>query len=199
MVKQKSDDNSIEEDDWTITCGDWGKSDIALVKTAEVNGNGQAGDTITYTFEVTNTGFTPIYGGNIDDTRINTNIPFGYIAPGDSITLTFDYVITSDDMEDGLIKNQAKVEGYTPNGSVTDLSDDNSTLEDDPTIVKLEKDDDCCCANNDINIGIKFSDRFFDLLNSYFSNQNGNSISFDELIQLLILLQQNGNGTIISE
>src|SRR5690606_12596600 len=53
-------------------------------------------------------------------------------------TFTAVYTITQTDIDLGFIENQATAEGYAPNGDmVTDQSDDNSYLENDPTITEI--------------------------------------------------------------
>jgi gliding motility-associated-like protein/uncharacterized repeat protein (TIGR01451 family) len=65
------------------------------------------------------------------------------ILPGASDTETFsgEYIITQDDVDNGFVSNQAITEGIDPMGTiVSDLSDDNSNLQDDPTISVLCQD-----------------------------------------------------------
>jgi len=134
-----SDDNSTLEDDPTVTSVTQDPS-IAIVKTASVGGTGVVGDTITYTFVVTNTGNVPLTNVDVNDTRIGvTNLSVPDLAVGASKTVTADYNITASDIADGNITNQATVTGFdTNNNPVTDLSDDNSTLEDDPTVTIMD-------------------------------------------------------------
>jgi hypothetical protein len=134
-VTDLSDDNSTTENDPTVTSVILDPK-IAIVKTASVGGTGAEGDTITYTFVVTNTGNVPLTNIDVNDTRINiVNLPVPDLAVGASETVTADYNITDSDILDGNIINQAIASGTDSNGNpVTDLSDDNSTLGDDPTV-----------------------------------------------------------------
>ena len=120
------------------------QSSIALVKGAHLNdengdGYGQVGETITYSFEVTNT-------GNVSLTNITILDPLpGVIITGAAITLAVGesnttnfkgvYVITQADINLGSISNQATVYGRSPNGKVVeDKSDDKNLIDDNPTV-----------------------------------------------------------------
>ncbi|HBL78895.1 MAG TPA: hypothetical protein DDZ79_02615, partial [Aequorivita sp.] len=151
-VSDLSDDNSELENDPTITelCQN---PSIALIKVGvanDENGNGCAdvGETILYTFSVKNT-------GNVALTDILVTDPMVSVAGGpidlnageeDTTTFTAVYTITQTDIDTGFIENQATAEGLAPNGDqVTDQSDNNSYLENDPTITEL-------CQNPSISL-----------------------------------------------
>jgi gliding motility-associated-like protein/uncharacterized repeat protein (TIGR01451 family) len=119
---------------------------ISLEKTAtldDVNGNGMldAGETITYTFTVTNTGNVTVTGITIDD-------PLGTVtggpidlAPGqtDNTSFTMVYTVTQADIDNGSVTNQATANGTDPQGNpVTAVSDDPATTAPgDPTVTQI--------------------------------------------------------------
>ncbi|MDT0554367.1 DUF7507 domain-containing protein, partial [Patiriisocius hiemis] len=139
-----SDDNSELEDDPTVTtlCQN---SSLALIKTGTVNDENGDGcsdvkETITYNFTVINNGNTTITNIDIDDILVNVQGGPITLAPGttDATTFTATYLITQADINTGSVTNQAEVTGLDPNGGiVSDLSDDNSDVEDDPTVTAL--------------------------------------------------------------
>ena len=159
VVSDLSDDNSVLEDDPTVValCQN---ADIAIVKTGVfVDGNGNqcadVGEMIDYTFEVTNQGNVSLSSIVVDDPLLGGNIPGPTSGDTDGDTeldltevwiYNASYAVTQDDIDAGMVTNQATADGTAPNGSVvSDLSDDNSVLEDDPTVVTL-------CQNADIAI-----------------------------------------------
>ena len=145
QVQDLSDDNSEFEDDPTITPLCQGAS-IALIKTGRLsndqNGNGciDLGDEITYDFFVYNT-------GNVELTNIHITDPLpGLVLSGGPITLAAGasdsvefsgvYIVTQGDIDAGNVTNQATVFGTPAIGTeVSDLSDDDSILENDPTVI----------------------------------------------------------------
>ncbi|UPT77791.1 Ig-like domain-containing protein [Sulfurovum sp. XGS-02] len=112
---------------------------ISLIKTvASISGTGTIGDTITYNFEVNNTGNVDLT--NITITDVNATVSGGPIdlaaGTGDNTTFTATHSITAADIAAGQVTNQALVTGTPPSGpDVNDTSDDNSPTEDDPTVV----------------------------------------------------------------
>ena len=141
-------DGDGDPDDPTVTALD-ANPELRIFKTGvfiDVNADGlaQVGETIQYTFDVTNTGnvtitgitvidpIVPVIGGPID------------LAPGqtDSATFTATYVLTQADIDAGNVTNVATAEGNDPSGNpVTDDSDDPITTDpDDPTVTTLARD-----------------------------------------------------------
>ncbi|MDC7998778.1 DUF7507 domain-containing protein, partial [Gilvibacter sediminis] len=146
-VTDLSDDNSILEDDITVTDLCQAPS-IALIKIGTVNdenGDGctDAGETITYQFFVTNT-------GNVTLTDVTVIDPMVAVVGGpitlevgatDTETFTAVYTVTLDDVNNGFVMNQAEAFGTAPDGTeVSDLSDNDSILEDDPTETNICQD-----------------------------------------------------------
>ncbi|MEV0893846.1 hypothetical protein [Promicromonospora sp. NPDC050262] len=110
----------------TVTFGD---PSLGLVKTAgepvDVNENRitDTGDTIAYTFEVTNTGDVAIDDLAIDDPKVGAiTCEATSVAPGDTVTCTTDepYVVTDEDVEAGSVDNSATATG-TPPGTDTPI------------------------------------------------------------------------------
>ena len=144
------DDDSVLEDDITVTtlCQ---SSDIALIKTGVFNdedGNGcsDLGETITYTFTVTNEGNTAIYAVILEDPLLGGIINLtsgdddsdGELDVNETWVYTSNYNITQSDINIGFVTNQATVSGVDFNGAdISDLSDDNSINEDDATETRI--------------------------------------------------------------
>ena len=141
-VTDISDNNSITENDPTFVALSQSPG-IALVKTAssitDANGNGRTdvGDTVNYAFNVTNTGNVTLTGIVITDTNATVSGGPLTLAPGASNNTTFTatHVVTVADSDAEQIINQAQAQGTSPlNTTVSDLSDDDSPLGNDPTV-----------------------------------------------------------------
>ncbi|WP_344930239.1 DUF7507 domain-containing protein, partial [Aquimarina addita] len=115
--------------------------ELTLTKTAVLNDGGDGvideNDTITYTFNVENTGNVTI--DNITFTDIRTSTVDGTITPdilnpGQTGTATVVYLITQLDLDSGSITNSATVTGDSPSGNddVTDVSDNGDETNDGP-------------------------------------------------------------------
>jgi uncharacterized repeat protein (TIGR01451 family) len=108
---------------------------ISIVKHAgapvDVNGDGTAdiGDTIRYTFTVTNTGSVPLTDPTVTDAKAGAvTCPTNPLRTGASETCTADalYTITAADMTAGAVNNTATAQG-TPPGSTTPITSTPST------------------------------------------------------------------------
>jgi len=99
---------------------------ISSIDDTVADGFTSIGDTINYTFIVTNTGNVPLTDVTISDT-IATVVggPISLaIGESDSTTFTATYVITAQDILDGGVENTATATGNDPDGNpVTDISD----------------------------------------------------------------------------
>ena len=129
-----------------------------LEKTGEWNdldgdGSADVGETITYSFSVTNAGEVPLFNVTISDPLPGMQIegdPIEVLEAGETIENAFTgiYSITQEDIDEGEVINQALATAYDQwEFEITDLSDDptdptNQDLEDDgepddPTVVIL--------------------------------------------------------------
>ncbi|MDT8413986.1 MAG: gliding motility-associated C-terminal domain-containing protein, partial [Flavobacteriaceae bacterium] len=153
-VSDQSDDNSPLEDDPTVTTLNQNPM-VSLIKSGvfvdqDDDTYAEEGEIITYTFTISNTGDTslqnvtlndPLLGGFISlSSPINGDLNNdGILDVGESWTVTVDYTITQEDVDNGEVVNQARVEAATllQGTPVSDSSDDNSPTEDDPTVTPL--------------------------------------------------------------
>ncbi|MEX6627137.1 HYR-like domain-containing protein [Tenacibaculum salmonis] len=125
-----------DPDDPTVT-NLTGNPQLNLIKTAifnDIDGNGFAnvGETINYTFTVTNSGNLTISNINISDPLVNVSgMPITLLpSETDNTTFSATYTLTQFDLDKGTITNSAIVKGQDPNGTIiSDTSDDpnNST------------------------------------------------------------------------
>jgi hypothetical protein len=90
---------------------------IALVKTASPAEYAEPGETIGYTYAVTNTGNVTLHAIALTDTRLGAvTCPESALAPGQSMTCTAEHVTTQADVDAGHIANTADVTGRPPTG-----------------------------------------------------------------------------------
>jgi uncharacterized repeat protein (TIGR01451 family) len=161
-VSDDSDDNSVLEDEPTTTDIPTNPV-IAVVKLSslDLGGDGvvSVGDVITYTYQVTNIGDVTLYdiavtedaldftgtgtlpsptlvsgGANLDGDGDAPDLAVG----GGTVVFTAEYMITQADIDAGGVTNQAIATADDPDGvEVSDDSDDNSPLEDEPTTTDI--------------------------------------------------------------
>ncbi|WP_175485915.1 DUF11 domain-containing protein [Lysobacter sp. yr284] len=89
------------------------------------NGAGDVGDTVAYTFEVTNTGNVTLTDVNVTDPLLpNLACTSVTLTPGETQTLTCTagnvYTLTQADVNDGALVNTATSTGTTPSGGIVD-------------------------------------------------------------------------------
>jgi uncharacterized repeat protein (TIGR01451 family) len=83
---------------------------IGLTKTGAPTTFTQAGDTITYTYVVTNKSNRSLTGVSVSDDLVDVSCPSKIIAYSGQMTCTGTYVITEEDVENGEVVNQATVD-----------------------------------------------------------------------------------------
>ncbi len=135
IVNDDSDDPDTPAlDDATIT-SIVQNPELTLTKSDDPAPDGTydtVGEVITYTIEVINTGTVTLTNVVVSDTNADAGsiIPASIttMAPGDRVTVIASHTIIQEDLDAGIVINQADVTGDDPNGiSVTDMSDDPST------------------------------------------------------------------------
>ncbi|MCF6142436.1 DUF11 domain-containing protein, partial [Flavobacterium sp. K77] len=120
-------------------------SSLALVKTAVYNGNAtaaQVGDTITYTFTITNTGITTLSNAVITDAKLgmtNVAVSPSTLAPNSSGTLTQNYTITQADIDAGTVTNSAVGSATDPSNVTVSDTSGTTTTNDTATVTNLPK------------------------------------------------------------
>lgn len=98
---------------------------LALVKTADPAKDAEAGEVVTYSFKITNTGNVTLtdvgvtegdFSGSGDLSAIVCPDGAESLAPGDSVTCTATYRVTQADVDRGSIVNTATAKGTPPTG-----------------------------------------------------------------------------------
>ncbi|MFN8191651.1 MAG: hypothetical protein U0R78_14645 [Nocardioidaceae bacterium] len=84
----------------------------------DVDGNGQdAGDTILYSFVITNTGNVTLTSVGVTDAKVGpVTCPVTTLAPGASTTCTKSYTLTQADVDAGVVNNTATASGTSAHG-----------------------------------------------------------------------------------
>ncbi len=99
---------------------------ISVDKQAGVPSGNSAGDSIDYTFLVTNTGNVTLDPVSVDDPTTNpVTCPVTVLGPGESTTCTATYTLSQVDVDAGHVANTATVTGTDPHD--TDVTAVDST------------------------------------------------------------------------
>ncbi|MFJ8444311.1 COG1361 S-layer family protein [Kitasatospora griseola] len=98
-----------------------GASSLSIVKQADVSGSAHVGDTVTYTYTVTNTGTTVLTDVAVNDDRIaQVACDTATLNPGESTTCHGTYVVTEEDAKAGHVTNTATASGRDPQGQLVE-------------------------------------------------------------------------------
>lgn len=108
---------------------------IGLAKTASPVTYNAAGDLVTYSFAVTNTGNVPLAGISVTETAFSgtgtlsaVDCPQASLAAGGSETCTATYHVTQADVDAGQVTNTAVAHGTPPSGPAVDSAPSPATV-----------------------------------------------------------------------
>lgn len=114
---------------------------ISLVKTADKETVEQAGDTITYTFDITNTGNTTLTEVNLKDPMLGGTIALDVdvLHPGESTAVSLTYDVSQEDINNEEIVNEAVVEGTPPPAYTENPDNPNKVMDEDEEVVTAKQ------------------------------------------------------------
>jgi len=99
----------------SVTVQATGTSSLSLAKSTTSTGYAKAGDTIPYSYRVTNTGTTTESNVAVSDNKVTTvSCPDSALAPGASETCTGTYTVKQADVNSGSVTNTATAHGVNP-------------------------------------------------------------------------------------
>ncbi len=109
--------------------------EITLVKDVDINdiAEAKAGDFLTYTVTVTNTGDETLHDVNLEDSMMKVLSDITYdretdtLAPSESYIMTAGYAVTQEDINKGLVINEAEVTAKDPENTEVSSRDDAET------------------------------------------------------------------------
>ncbi|MGW2706341.1 choice-of-anchor P family protein [Streptomyces sp. NPDC001340] len=104
---------------------------LTVVKSAAQDQFTEAGQTLEYTYTVTNSGQQPLTGISVVDTGPGSptvTCPKDTLAPGESVECTASYTTTDADVAAGKVVNEATVSGTTPSGAELTASSNGVTV-----------------------------------------------------------------------
>ena len=113
-------------------------SSLSLVKSTSSGGYASAGDTVDYSYDVTNTGTTTLSGIGVSDNRIaGVSCPDASLAPGASEMCTGTYTVTAADITNGSVTNTATASATDPFAAA--ISSNSSSVTVDRTLFIIQK------------------------------------------------------------
>lgn len=156
------------------------KSGVVKMDTVAPNDRADVGDSIEYTFTVSNTGNVTLTNVTMTDPLVSVaGNPIASLDPGetDSITITGSLTLTQDMINSGSVYNMAQVSGTSPSSSVvTDDDDTTVSITPDPSISLTKTGtlhDDVVSPGGQVNVG--------DTITYVFTITNTGNVTLHEL------------------
>ena len=97
-------------------------SSLTVSTTTTSSGYGAAGQTIPYSYLVTNSGATTLTNIAVTDDKNSVSCPSGTLTKGSSETCTGTYTVTQADVDGGSLTSSATAAGTTPSGTTVSSS-----------------------------------------------------------------------------
>lgn len=131
---------------------------MTLDKQAGVPSGNAEGDTIAYTFLLTNTGSAALTSVSVSDPLVGAvSCPGDTLEPGATMTCTATYMLTQDDVDAGVVVNKATASGTPPTGDPVTAGDQTTTPIEQTSSITLVKSSD---ASGELRQGDRVTYRF---------------------------------------
>lgn len=187
-VKDKSGETFT--DDLPVTVPLEQNPAIGLIKFADVGGlsaDPVEGETVAFTFQVTNTGNVTLTNITVDDLltdAVTTGGPLATLAPGDSDTTTFEatYALKQADVDAEFIENTARATGETPSGTDVDDLSGTTLTDDDPLVVPLEPNPSITLIKTADTSGLSTPPASGDIITYAFEIQNNGNVTLNNVL-----------------
>ena len=127
----------VPSDPSTVTVPSTPNPSLSLVKSASPATGANVGDTVTYSFRLTNTGNVTLtdatvnegaFSGTGDLSAVDCPVAANSLAPGASATCTATYTLTQADADAGVVTNSATSSATTPTGGTVDSPPSTATV-----------------------------------------------------------------------
>ncbi|WP_457920465.1 DUF7507 domain-containing protein, partial [Micrococcus luteus] len=127
----------VPSDPSTVTVPSTPNPSLSLVKSASPATGANVGDTVTYSFRLTNTGNVTLtdatvnegaFSGTGDLSAVDCPVAANSLEPGASATCTATYTLTQADADAGVVTNSATSSATTPTGGTVDSPPSTATV-----------------------------------------------------------------------
>ena len=141
------DSNETPPSDSTVTVPLPQNPSISIIKSSDATGTNAVGDTVTYTYDIENTGDVTLTNVTVSDAHVGLSVitctpaQGSTLAPGETMSCSATYTVTQTDVDTGYIDNIGEVAGTPPTGpNVTDSDPLREPVAQDPQlgVVKSE-------------------------------------------------------------
>jgi uncharacterized repeat protein (TIGR01451 family) len=124
------DPTTVHSNPSSVTVDESGATtSLSVVKSTGATSFSAAGQTLTYSYKVTNTGTTTIHDVNVTDNLIGAvSCSPATLAPGASVTCTGSYTVTQGDVDNGSVTNTATAHAIGPYSNAANSNESSVTV-----------------------------------------------------------------------